>query len=80
MHLTYHVAEHDEGWAYRLGDVWSETFSNHTQALQAAKSAALRQQVGGQDAEISYQSSDGTWKSERVSGGDRPQADVEDDG
>jgi hypothetical protein len=80
MHVTYHVAEHDEGWAYRLGDVWSETFRDHAQALQAAKHAAQRQQVGGRDAEISYQAADGTWKTELASGGDRPEADVKDDG
>lgn len=26
MPLTYHVGIHDEGFAYRVGDVWSETF------------------------------------------------------
>jgi hypothetical protein len=80
MHVTYHVAEHDGGWAYRLGEAWSETFGTHSQALEAARNAAQRQQVGGQDAEISYQTADGTWKSEFASGGDRPEADVEDDG
>jgi hypothetical protein len=80
MHVTYHVAEHDEGWGYRLGDVWSETFADHAQALKAAKAAALRQQLGGQDAQISYQAADGSWKDEAASGGDRPEADVEDNG
>ena len=80
MHVTYHVAEHDEGWGYRLGDVWSETFPDHAQALKAAQDAAKRQQVGGQDAEITYQSADGSWKTESASGGDRPEADVEDNG
>lgn len=50
MQLTYHVHAHDGGWAYRLDDVWSETFPTHDKALGAAKQAARRQQVGGQDA------------------------------
>lgn len=79
MSITYHVGEHDEAWAYRLGDVWSEAFPTHQLALTAAKQAAERQQLGGQDAEITFQRADGTWATERASGGDRPQADVVDD-
>lgn len=74
MHLTYHVH-----WAYRLDDVWSETFPTHEKALQAAKQAARQQQIGGQDAQISYETEDGVWRTESVSGGDRPEVDVEDD-
>ncbi|KQV82785.1 DUF2188 domain-containing protein [Rhizobium sp. Root1220] len=78
MSITYHVAEHDDARAYRLDDVWSETFPTHDKALAAAKNAAERQQLGGQDAEITYQRADGTWTTER-SRGDRPEADVVDD-
>lgn len=80
MQLTYHVHAHDGGWAYRLDDVWSETFPTHDKALGAAKQAARRQQVGGQDAQISYETEDGIWRRESVSGGDRPDVGVEDDG
>ena len=79
MAVTYHVAEHDGGFGYRLGDVWSETFTDHESALTAAKSAAARQQLGGEDTEISYQLSDGRWQTERADGGDRPTTDVVDD-
>lgn len=79
MAVTYHVAEHDGGFGYRLGDVWSETFPDHDAALAAAKSAAARQQLGGEDAEISYQLSDGRWQKERADGGDRPATEVVDD-
>lgn len=79
MHLTYHVDVHDDGWGYRLGEVWSETFPTHDAALRAAKEAAQRQQIGGDDAQISYEAADGTWKQEAVRGSDRPAVDVEDD-
>jgi hypothetical protein len=79
MAVTYHVAEHDGGFGYRLGDVWSETFPDHESALAAAKSAAARQQLGGEDADISYQLSDGRWQTERADGGDRPSTEVIDD-
>jgi hypothetical protein len=62
MTITYHVGKHNGGYGYRLGDVWSETFSDHVTALAAAKSAAQRQHVEGRDAEISYQLSDGSGK------------------
>ena len=79
MHLTYHVHAHDGGWAYKLGDVWSERFPSHDAALRAAREAAKRQQIGGEDAQISYETSDGTWHQESVRGSDRPEVDVEDD-
>ncbi len=62
MPITYHVAEHDEGYAYRVGDVWSESFPNHDAALAAARSAAERQQVGGDPAEITSSSPMGLGK------------------
>lgn len=48
-------------------------------ALAAAKSAAERQQLAGEDADISYQLSDGRWQTEHVGGGDRPATEVVDD-
>lgn len=70
MKITYHVAQHDGGYAYRLDNVWSEPFATHQQALKAAKAAAERQHLEGRDAEITYQAADGTWRSEHALGGD----------
>ncbi len=78
MHIIYHVAAHDGGYAYRLDHVWSETFADHAGALAAARRVARRQQLGGQDTRITYQTSDGHWHDELSSGGDRPEADVVD--
>lgn len=77
--VTYHVGPHDGGYGYRLGDVWSETFADHDTALAAAKSAAERQHLEGQDAEITYQLPDGRWQIEYSNGGDRPDTEVVDD-
>lgn len=79
MTVTYHVGKHDGGYGYHVGDVWSETFADHDSALRAAKSAALRQQIGGEDVAISYQMADGRWQTEDASGGDRPATEVVDD-
>ena len=35
--VTYEVVEHDGGWAYKVGDVFSETFPTHDDALDAAR-------------------------------------------
>jgi len=78
--ITYHVGQHDGGYAYRLDNVWSEPFATHQQALKAAKAAAQRQHIEGRDAEITYQTADGTWRSEHALGGDRPETAVVDDG
>jgi hypothetical protein len=79
MQITYHVGQHDGGYAYRLGDVWSETFPTHDAALSAAKLVAGRQHLEGRDAEIQYQVADGSWQTEHASGGDRPETNVVDD-
>ncbi len=74
--IHYHVVKHAEGWAYKLDDVFSETFTTHEAALKAARSAAARQEVGGQTQVISYEDPSGVWHEEIASGGDRPEADV----
>jgi len=78
-HVTYDVVEHDGGFAYKVGDVFSETFPSHAAAHQAAEAAARRQRVGGTDEAIQYQDSKGNWHEEQADGGDRPETDVEDE-
>lgn len=77
--VTYHVVEHDEGFAYRLGDVYSEPFPSHAEALSAARSAANAQQLADGDTEISWQDEAGEWHNEHADGADRPMTDVVDD-
>ncbi|MGQ2909825.1 MAG: DUF2188 domain-containing protein [Aliihoeflea sp.] len=76
--LVYEVVEHDGGWAYKLGDVFSEPYPTHDAAKAAAESAAAEQQLGGDDEAIEYQDRDGVWHEEQSSGGDRPEVDVKD--
>lgn len=78
-HVTYDVVEHDGGFAYKVGDVFSETFPSHAAAHAAAEAAARRQRVGGEDEAILYQDSKGKWHEEQADGGDRPETDVEDE-
>jgi hypothetical protein len=77
-HVTYDIVEHDGGYAYKVGDVFSETFPTHQAAHDAAAAAAQRQQLGGQDEAIQYQDRSGTWHEEMADGGDRPETEVED--
>ena len=35
--ITYEIVEHDGGWAYRVGGVFSETFPSHDLARKAAE-------------------------------------------
>ncbi|HWK64964.1 MAG TPA: DUF2188 domain-containing protein [Rhizobiaceae bacterium] len=76
-HVTYHIVEHDGGWAYKVNDVFSETFATHDLALRAAQRAAGEQRVSGSTAGIRYQDSKGEWHDEVVEGYDRPGTDVE---
>jgi hypothetical protein len=75
--LHYHIVEHDGGWAYKLGDVFSETFRTHDDALRAAKNAAREQELPGRTEAIEYQDAEGRWHVELARGGDRPHAEVE---
>ena len=76
--VTYHVVEHDGGWAYKVGDVFSETFRTRDDAHAAAETAAAEQQRGGEDEPIEYQDERGEWKVESAKGDDRPSVDVDD--
>ncbi|MCW4116047.1 DUF2188 domain-containing protein [Aurantimonas sp. MSK8Z-1] len=77
--VHYHIVQHDGGWAYKVNDVYSETFTSHEAALRAAKDASERQAVAGETAAIRYQDSTGFWHEELAGGTDRPHADVVDD-
>ncbi len=74
--IEYVVVEHDGGWAYKLGDVYSETFGSRDAALKAAKRVAGEQRVPGDDVGIVYEDADGVWRSELADGNDRPDTSV----
>ena len=77
-HVTYKVVRHDDGWAYTVDGVFSESFPTHAQALRAARRAAGEQRVPGQTESIEYEDERGKWHTERALGTDRPETDVED--
>ncbi|MBI1406347.1 MAG: DUF2188 domain-containing protein [Caulobacter sp.] len=74
--VTYEVVEHDGGWAYRVGETYSETYPTHDAAAAAARVAAGEQRVGGETAGIVYEDEKGRWHGEIAEGGDRPDTDV----
>ena len=78
--VIYEIVEHDGGWAYRLGGVYSETFRTRAAAEQAAESAAAEQQVPGETEVISYQDQQGAWHEEIAPGQDRPETHVDENG
>ena len=76
--VTYEIVEHDGGWAYKVGDTFSETFASHDAARRAAERAAGEQRVAGEDdVGISYEDAKGKWHDELAAGTDRPATDVE---
>jgi len=74
--VVYEIVEHDGGWAYRFDGVYSETFRSHDAARGAAVRAAREQKVPGDEAAISYEQADGTWREELVDGHERPDTEV----
>lgn len=77
VHVTYHIVEHDGGWAYKVGEVFSETFATKDLARAAAARAAREQKTPGENATIRYEDRSGHWHDEVSKGDDRPDADVE---
>ena len=76
--ITYTIVEHDGGWAYKVGDVFSETFPSHDEARNAAARAAGEQRVAGDTTGIEWEDGQGRWHDEVARGGDRPDTEVED--
>lgn len=74
--IHYKVVAHDGGWAYRLGDVFSEPFATRAAALAAAHRVAREQHVPGEPAMIEFEDEAGRWHTEYSAGNDRPDADV----
>jgi hypothetical protein len=76
--VVYEVVEHDGGWAYKVGDVFSERFATHAQARRAADEAAQRQQLAGEPEMIEYEDASGRWHVELEPGDERPATGVAD--
>ena len=79
-HVTYRIVQHDEGWAYKVGDVFSESFPSHAAALAAARAAALEQRAPGRTEVIEWEDENGHWHTETAAGTDRPETEVKDSG
>ncbi len=45
--VTYMIVEHDGGWAYKVGTVFSEPYPTRERALAAARRAAAEQRTPG---------------------------------
>jgi hypothetical protein len=77
--VVYRIVEHDGGWAYKVGNVFSETFRDHASAKAAAERAAREQRISGQTTEIQFEDASGRWHLENSPGDDRPQTRVVDE-
>jgi Uncharacterized protein conserved in bacteria (DUF2188) len=77
--LVYEIVEHDGGWAYKVGEVFSEPFPSHAAALAAATRAAAEQRVPGDTEAIDYEDEKGAWHQELDPGDDRPATEVVDE-
>jgi hypothetical protein len=78
-HITYRIVHHDGGFAYKVGDVFSEPFPTHAAALAAARDAAREQRTPGSTETIEWEDENGMWHTETARGSDRPDTDVQDD-
>lgn len=77
-HVTYKIVQHDGGWAYKVRDVFSESFPSRTAAHEAAARAAREQEAPGETTSIEFEDTSGHWHQEVALGTDRPETDVVD--
>jgi len=75
--VVYEIVEHDGGWAYKVGDAFSETYPSHDLARAAAERAAAEQRLSGETTDIQYEDDRGRWRTEHALGRDRPATEVE---
>ena len=76
--VIYEIVQHDDGWAYKVNGVFSETFPTHAAALAAARVAAEEQEMPGHSETIEYEDDKGKWHTETARGRDRPHTVVKD--
>ncbi|TCN34132.1 DUF2188 domain-containing protein [Sinorhizobium americanum] len=76
--VQYEIVEHDGAWAYKVDDVFSETFPTHADALAAAEIAARQHELPGSTENIEFQDSAGRWHEQVAFGFDRPLTEVVD--
>lgn len=76
--VIYRIVQHADGWAYKLGETFSETFPTRDAAKAAAHRVAAEQHVAGETRGISWEDENGQWHEEVSDGADRPDARVAD--
>lgn len=74
--VVYQIIEHDGGFAYKVGDTFSETFVTEDAARHAALVAAREHVRPDEDTEIEFEDRNGRWHAEHADGADRPDVDV----
>lgn len=75
--IHYRIVQHDGGWAYKLDNVFSETFRTREEALRAAHRAAREQERPDETRAILWEDAEGKWHEELARGNDRPEAQVD---
>ena len=70
--IAYTIVQHDGGWAYKLGDVFSETFPSREEAEDAAGRVVAEQRTPGETEAIEWEDEKGEWHEELSEGTDRP--------
>ena len=75
-HVVYQIVQHESGWAYKVGDVISESYATGELARAAALRAAREQRTPGDTEAIEYEDELGRWRDETSAGGDHPDTEV----
>ncbi len=75
--ITYHIVEHDGGWAYQVNGVFSETFPSHDLAQGGGAARGSGAARAGRNPSHLVGRRRRQWHEELARGDDRPETDVE---
>ena len=71
--IQYEVVRHERGWAYRLERTYSQTFPTQSEAVAAAKAAAIKMHDDGDETTVRVQDGPLAWRTElKIEGNSRP--------
>ena len=62
--ITYNIVRHDDGWAYEVDGIFSDSFPTRAAARAAAKRAACKRRAAGKTAPNDYEDDQDNWNRE----------------
>lgn len=74
--VIYEIGEHDGGWAYKVGNVYSDPIAPAKAFMQPRPKSLWNSACPGETEAIQFEDAKGQWHTETAQGGDRPRPEI----